>query len=126
MLDKAIKLACKVHSRQKDLAGNPYILHPLRVMMKMKTELEMVVAVLHDVIEDGGIELLLAADFPTTVVGHIFVLSRCAGEPYEKYIKTVSKHKLATKVKHADLDDNLDPDFCALNLAPTLPRSRIP
>jgi (p)ppGpp synthase/HD superfamily hydrolase len=108
MLDKAIQLACKVHHGQKDLAGTPYILHPLRVMMKMDTELEMIVAVLHDVIEDGGIELLLKSDFSTTIVGNIFILSRAGGEPYEDYIKKLSKHELARKVKFADLDDNLN------------------
>ena len=30
----------------------PYILHPLRMMGKMKTEIAMMAAVLHDVVED--------------------------------------------------------------------------
>jgi (p)ppGpp synthase/HD superfamily hydrolase len=114
MLDKAIQLACKVHDGQKDLAGKPYILHPLRVMMKMKTELEMVVAVLHDVIEDGHSKEFYLAGFPNNVVIAVYALSRGKKETYEDYIKRVSKHKLATKIKHADLDDNLDPERTAL------------
>ena len=51
-LDKAIQIATTAHSNQVDKAGKPYILHPLRVMFKMDTETEMIVAVLHDIMED--------------------------------------------------------------------------
>lgn len=51
-LEKAIVIATQAHTAQVDKGGNPYILHPLRVMLKMSTEEEMVAAVLHDVIED--------------------------------------------------------------------------
>ena len=33
LLERAIRLAVKVHKGQKDRAGKPYILHVLRVMM---------------------------------------------------------------------------------------------
>ena len=118
MLDKAIALAIEVHNGQKDLAGEPYILHPLRVMMKMKTELEMVVAVLHDVVEDGHSLKFHLAGFPNEVIIAVYALSRgkrgSNKESYEDYIKRVSKHKLATKIKLADLYDNLDPERTAL------------
>jgi (p)ppGpp synthase/HD superfamily hydrolase len=114
MLDKAIQLACKVHYGQKDLAGEPYILHPLRVMMQMDTELEMVVAVLHDVIEDGGGIDFSLKRFPTKVVIAVHALSHHKEESYASYIKRVSKYELALKVKLADLDDNLDPKRTAL------------
>lgn len=51
-LDKAILIATKAHQNQVDKAGKPYILHPIRVMMKMENETEQIVAVLHDVLED--------------------------------------------------------------------------
>jgi len=38
---------------KKDKTGKTSILHPLRMMAKMDTELEMAVALLHDVIEDS-------------------------------------------------------------------------
>jgi hypothetical protein len=110
MLDKAIQVALNTHKGQKDLAGKPYILHPLRVMMKMDTEEEMVVAVLHDVIEDGGSLEFSLAGFPTKIVIAVQVLSHHKGEPYEVYIKRISKHDLATKVKLSDLCDNLNPE----------------
>ena len=108
-LDRAIQIACNVHMGKKDLAGKPYILHPLRVMLQMDTELEMIIAVLHDVIEDGGSLEFHLARFSYKVVMTVETLSRRKGEPYEDYIKRVSKSRIATKVKLADLEDNLDP-----------------
>jgi len=52
-LDKALKIAIEAHTSQVDKGGKPYILHPLRLMMKFKSEQEMIVAVLHDVVEDS-------------------------------------------------------------------------
>jgi (p)ppGpp synthase/HD superfamily hydrolase len=53
-LERAIALAATVHSGQRDKAGAPYILHPLRMMMKMTTVETQMAAVLHDVVEDCG------------------------------------------------------------------------
>ena len=46
-LEKAISIAVTAHRGQRDKAGKPYILHPLRLMQKCATEAEMIVAVLH-------------------------------------------------------------------------------
>ena len=51
-LERSIAIAVAAHEGQKDKGGSPYILHPLRVMMSLRTEEEMIVGVLHDVIED--------------------------------------------------------------------------
>ena len=53
MLGLAIKIAVNVHEGQTDKGGNPYILHPLRVMMSVESESEKIVAILHDVVEDS-------------------------------------------------------------------------
>jgi len=39
-LERAIEIAVEAHKGQKDKAGNPYILHPLRLMFQMKTDNE--------------------------------------------------------------------------------------
>ena len=49
-LEKAIKIAVEAHTGQVDKGGNPYILHPLRVMLSLDTEEERIVGVLHDVV----------------------------------------------------------------------------
>lgn len=51
-LEKAISISVAAHKGQIDKADKPYILHPLRLMLKMQTENEMIAAVLHDVVED--------------------------------------------------------------------------
>ena len=52
LLEKALAIAVEAHRGQKDRAGKPYILHPLRVMGRVSTEDEQIVAILHDVVED--------------------------------------------------------------------------
>ena len=54
-LEDAISLAAKAHRGRKDKAGAAYILHPVRVMLRMRTKEERIVAVSHDVIEDTSI-----------------------------------------------------------------------
>ena len=39
-LTRAILFATEAHAGQVDRAGEPYILHPLRVMLRMRTEEE--------------------------------------------------------------------------------------
>ena len=51
-IEKALQIAARAHEGQKDKDGQPYILHPLRVMNAVEGEPAKVVAVLHDVIED--------------------------------------------------------------------------
>lgn len=51
-IEDAILIAAEAHKGEKDKAGAAYILHPLRMMMRMKTEAEMMTAILHDVVED--------------------------------------------------------------------------
>ncbi|MEJ7849434.1 MAG: hypothetical protein WKF92_15240 [Pyrinomonadaceae bacterium] len=42
--NKAIEIAARVHAGQTDKAGKAYILHPLRMMMKMTSEPAMIAA----------------------------------------------------------------------------------
>src|SRR5207245_1920141 len=51
-LERAIQIAASAHQRQFDQGGSPYFLHPLRVMLRLKSEPDRIVAVLHDVLED--------------------------------------------------------------------------
>lgn len=109
-LEQAIKIALEVHSGQVDKAGEMYLLHPLRLMFKFHTEDERVVAVLHDVIEDGEITLenLKLLGFSDSVVNAIDCLSRRKDEKYENFISRLSIDKLARKIKIEDIKDNLD------------------
>lgn len=108
--DVAISLACKVHAGQVDKSGQPYILHPLRLLLKFRCENERIVSVLHDVIEDGDITLdeLRTLGFSDLVIGEIDCLSRRKGEDYQDFICRLSSNDLAKKVKIEDIKDNLD------------------
>jgi len=110
MLEKSIGLASKVHAGQVDKAGKPYILHPLRLMLKFNSEEEMIVAVLHDVVEDGDVTLeqLQQHGFSQSIVVAIDCLTRRNSESYEDFIARVKINNLACKVKIEDIKDNLD------------------
>jgi hypothetical protein len=56
-IERAIEIAAKAHAGVKDKQGQPYLLHPLRVMMGVEGEEAQIVAVLHDVVEDTPISL---------------------------------------------------------------------
>ena len=112
-LEDAIALAVQTHRGQQDKTGEPYILHPLRLMFQMDTELEKIVAVLHDVVEDSAgtvtIETLAQAGFPESAITAIDALSRRDIETYEEFIERLKSNDLARKVKLADLQDNMNP-----------------
>ncbi len=55
ILERALALAANAHAGQEDKAGQPYILHPIRVMLNVRTDEERTVALLHDVVEDTPI-----------------------------------------------------------------------
>ena len=112
ILAKAIQLAADKHSEQTDKGGNAYILHPLRMMMRLRTSDEelMAVAVLHDVVEDCGVSFdeLLAFGMPERVVTGVKALTRQAGETYEQFIERLAGNRDALMVKREDLRDNSD------------------
>lgn len=109
-LDTAIAISSRVHTGQVDKADQPYILHPLRVMLKFQSEHERIVAVLHDVIEDSEISLddLERLGFSATIIEAIDCLTKRAEETYEEFISRVSLNDLARKIKIEDIKDNMD------------------
>jgi guanosine-3',5'-bis(diphosphate) 3'-pyrophosphohydrolase len=113
-LERAIALAATVHSGQRDKAGAPYILHPLRMMLKMKTVETQMAAVLHDVVEDCGVTpaLLAYEGFPASVIESVGALTKRiidgSEEPYEEFIRRAAQNPIARLVKLADLEDNMD------------------
>ncbi len=107
-LPTAIQLALSAHKDQQDKAGAPYILHPLRLMMRMSTPDEMIVAVLHDVLEDSQTTRadLERAGFATAILDALDVLTHRDEQSYESYIDIIKHVPLARRVKLADLEDN--------------------
>lgn len=110
MLNKAIAIAAKAHDGQVDKGGNPYILHPLRVMMNCESEATKICAVLHDVIEDTNItfEDLKSQGFSDEIVTPLDCLTKREGESYDDFISRILLNETACRVKLADLIDNMD------------------
>ncbi len=111
MLSKAIEIAARAHDGFNDKCGEPYILHPLRVMLSRKDELERICAVLHDVIEDTELTLddLRNEGFSEEVILILDCLTKRPGEKYEDYISRIITNENACHIKLADLNDNMDP-----------------
>jgi GTP diphosphokinase / guanosine-3',5'-bis(diphosphate) 3'-diphosphatase len=111
LLLKAIHLASEKHDGQLDLSGQPYILHPLTVMLKMHTEEERVCAILHDVIEDCDIsidELQKELGLTSGMCQVINLLTKIKDSDYEEYISKIKSNSTARKIKIADLEHNMD------------------
>ena len=109
-LERAIALAAEAHTGQLDKAGQPYILHPIRVMLSVQGEIERIAAVLHDVVEDTRwtIEELRQEGFSEPVLEAIALLTKPEGADYEDYVRRIKPHAIARAVKLADLADNSD------------------
>lgn len=110
LLEKAIALAVEKHAGQTDKSGETYILHPLRLMMKFTETQEQIVAVLHDVVEDSDVTFqdLLDMGFSEDIVDALDCLTKRDGESYTSFISRIASNFLATKVKMADLQDNMN------------------
>lgn len=113
MLNKAIEIASKAHAGQIDKGGNPYILHPLRVMINFcgsENEVVKICAVLHDVIEDTDVTLdnLRMEGFSEEIVSALDCLTKRDGENYDAFISRVLTNEIACKVKCGDLADNMN------------------
>jgi (p)ppGpp synthase/HD superfamily hydrolase len=112
LLERALALAIEAHEGHPTASGQPYILHPLRVMARVETDAERVVAILHDAVENGPDRVSLARlreeGFPEEIVEAIDRLTRRDGEAYDDFIERLAPHALARRVKLADLADNLD------------------
>ena len=109
-LEKAIQIAAWAHENQLDKGGQPYILHPLRVMLAVTTPHERMAAVLHDVVEDFKVKLFDLEDenFPVEVVDAIFAFTKTAGEGRIAAAHRAAANPIARVVKLADVADNMN------------------
>ncbi|MBL0843120.1 HD domain-containing protein [Pseudomonas mediterranea] len=109
-LEKAIAISARAHEGQTDKGGSPYILHPLKVMLRLAHHDERIVAVLHDVVEDTRVTLadLRNEGFSEAVLAAIDSLTKREGETYQAFIERAGRDPLARRVKLADLAENSD------------------
>ena len=107
---KALKLSFEAHKDQTDKGGLPYVYHPFHLAEQMKSEEAVVVALLHDVVEDTDRSLddIRAQGFPESVIDALALLTHDKETPYFDYVARVKTNPIAREVKLADLEHNAD------------------
>lgn len=108
LINKAIKLCYEVHKDQYDKSGIPYVFHPMHLAEEFLDEDLIIVALLHDVLEDSKLKTsdLLQMGFNEKCVEAIDLLTRKKEVSYMEYIRTLKHNFLAKEVKLADLRHN--------------------
>jgi len=111
----AFNLAIKWHADQQ-YGNTMYITHLMGVASQMTTADEIIVALLHDILEDTEIDVeILRLNFGNKITKTIQLLSKVEKgvhkfKSYDDFIQSIadSNNWLAIKVKLADLQYNLD------------------
>jgi (p)ppGpp synthase/HD superfamily hydrolase len=109
-LEEAIRLAVEAHHGQRDKVGQPYILHPLRVMFRLNAEVEKIVGILHDVVEDTKYTFddLRRMGYSEEILKALDGVTKRGGESYEEFVLRSKANPISKQVKLADLEDNMD------------------
>ena len=107
-LERAIELAARAHAGQLDKAGELYIIHPIKVMLRVHGEAERIVAMLHDVVEDTPVTLddLRAEGFSDLVLEAVQALTKITGESRIDAAHRAANNTVARQVKLADNAEN--------------------
>ena len=110
-IEDALRLAVEAHDGQKDLDGNPVILHPMTVGLAGRNREEIIAGLLHDVVEDTDFtfEDLLYCGVDEPIVEALRLLTHSKDMPYEDYVQRIAKsgNEIAIHVKYNDLCHNL-------------------
>lgn len=109
-IEDAIAYAAQAHKGQIDKAGEPYIFHPLRLMLSVSSELERMTALFHDIVEDTHVTPadLESEGYPAAVIEAVALLTHAPDEEYMSYVQRIATNPIARTVKMADLNDNMD------------------
>lgn len=111
-VDTALKIAVEGHAGQTDRGGEAYILHPLTVGLKGKTDEERATGFLHDVLEDTHFteDDLKKAGIPTSIIEALKLLTHDKSTPYFDYVQRIidSNNPLALRVKFNDVTHNFE------------------
>ena len=106
--EDALALAAMAHKGQYDLAGAPYICHPMRVALAQTDERARIVAILHDVVEDTEITYddLVQAGFDAEIIAAVEALTKHPGEKRIDAAVRAKANPLALQVKLAEKKKN--------------------
>lgn len=107
---KALKLSFEAHKNQVDKSGMPYVYHPFHLAEQMETEDAVIVALLHDVVEDTDytIDDIKELGFSKRVIEALELMTHDKSVPYMDYVAKIKDNPIAKAVKIADLKHNSD------------------
>lgn len=109
--EEAVEIASRYHKGQKDLDGNPVILHPLSVALMGNNEAERIAGVLHDIVEDTNCSFtdLAKLGVDKNMINTLDLLTHTEDESYGEYLSRIitSGNIVALKVKINDLRHNI-------------------
>ena len=107
---RALALCFDAHKDQKDKSGMPYVFHPFHLAEQMTDEDSVIVALLHDVVEDSWYSLrdLENMGFDAQVIDAMELMTHDDRTPYLEYVAQIRENPIARAVKAADLRHNSD------------------
>lgn len=107
---KALKLSFEAHKNQVDKSGMPYVYHPFHLAEQMETEDAVIVALLHDVVEDTDYTFddIKELGFSKRVIEALELMTHDKSVPYMDYVTKIKNNPIAKAVKIADLKHNSD------------------
>lgn len=110
-VEDALRIAVDAHNGQKDLDGNPVILHPITVGLAGNNREEIIGGLLHDVVEDTKLTFndLFAKGVDKSIVEALKLLTHTKDMTYEEYVQRIatSNNSIAIHIKYNDLKHNL-------------------
>lgn len=109
-LERALEIAAEAHAGQKLPTGEPYVLHPLRMMAKLHSPEAQIVALLHDVIEKNSLwdlERLAREGFTTAILDAVDALTKREDETFIGEVERAGQNTIARMVKRAEITDHL-------------------
>jgi (p)ppGpp synthase/HD superfamily hydrolase len=107
-LDDALALVIAKFHGVTDKAGQPYVLHCLRVMLGVSGSFAQQVAVMHDLVEDTDVTLddLRTRKFAEEVIEALQLVTHVDTNTYTDYVVRLKGNEISRQVKTADLLDN--------------------
>ncbi|NLW42818.1 MAG: GTP pyrophosphokinase [Tissierellia bacterium] len=103
---KGLIIAFRAHKGQVDKGGKPYILHPIKVALGVKTLEAKTVALLHDVLEDTDYTMKDLRFLNKNQKDALTLLTKNENISYTDYIEAIKKDPIAKAVKISDLKHN--------------------
>lgn len=107
---KALRLCFEAHKDQVDKSGMPYVFHPYHLAEQMKDEKSVIVALLHDIVEDTcyTFDDLKKVGFDNEIIEALMLMTHDSDVPYMTYVAAIKQNPIARAVKLADLQHNSD------------------